>query len=256
MHRRRLFAGEHQQPSRRRLRRERVHPVSAYFLVTDEKSKCAICILCFNVMKASKTANLMRHMSRYHKLVAADLEKQWDIIKGSKLKYRPRDDFALASLPIASDVMPASPLNNESSSNGSPFLGLEHNVADGAMSITGSESKGVLRAEDLLEESIACESTPSFVQATLQVRIQVRLLLKKKMEVCYQESTDKEKCENYDAHIQEATGEMAHAEEADSGASTSGLSSCPSCVKRTADRALLVTLLKVAHYLFVYVSLI
>ncbi|KHN84140.1 hypothetical protein Tcan_04657 [Toxocara canis] len=223
-------SGEHQQPSRRRLRRERVHPVSAYFLVTDEKSKCAICILCFNVMKASKTANLMRHMSRYHKLVAADLEKQWDIIKGSKLKYRPRDDFALASLPIASDVMPASPLNNESSSNGSPFLGLEHNVADGAMSITGSESKGVLRAEDLLEESIACESTPSFVQATLQVRIQ--------------ESTDKEKCENYDAHIQEATGEMAHAEEADSGASTSGLSSCPSCVKRTADRALLVTLLK------------
>lgn len=61
-------------------------------------------------MKASKTANLMRHMSRYHKLVAADLERQWDQIKGAKMRCRVRDEVTMASPSFTSEVPPASPI--------------------------------------------------------------------------------------------------------------------------------------------------
>lgn len=83
-----------------------MHPVTAYFLIIDERSQCAVCILCSNQMKATKTANLMRHMSRYHKLVAAELEKQWDEMKG-RAKRKDTHELpivALSSLPLTVPV--------------------------------------------------------------------------------------------------------------------------------------------------------
>ncbi|VDK57766.1 unnamed protein product [Anisakis simplex] len=124
--------------SRRRLnRRERnIHPVTSYFLITDEKSKCAVCILCLNVMKAGKTANLMRHMSRYHKLVAVELEKQWDLIKiknssgnnnnkatmVTDTKNQCHTDTVLYTSSNNDQHTAASPFTNESSNNGSSPL--------------------------------------------------------------------------------------------------------------------------------------
>uniref|UniRef100_A0A915C5B0 BED-type domain-containing protein n=1 Tax=Parascaris univalens TaxID=6257 RepID=A0A915C5B0_PARUN len=227
-------------PFRRRLKRERVHPVSAYFLVTDETSQCAICILCFNAMKASKTANLMRHMSRYHKLVAADLERQWDQIKGAKMRCRVRDEVTVASPSFTSEVPPASPII-EFPDNGSPFLGLESNVADGMLSIVGGEQKGISRVEDVAETSrcvavmaegvTPLKSTPCIAEGTANVSIG--------------DATEGVACENFEAQIPEVNTRIAHGEEAaDPCTATAMLTSCPSCSRKTADTALLVTLLK------------
>lgn len=53
-------------------------------------------------------------------------------------------------------------------------------------------------------------------------------------------------CENFEAQIPEVNTRMAHGEEtADPCTAAAMLTSCPSCSRKTADTALLVTLLKV-----------